>query len=141
METKNKSLRKQRIEMVQIIYEFELFNKIIDLDYIFENFDITDWQNKVFQTTSKFYERNKKIVEPILLEGRTWESIPPLNRGIIALASSELLSLDKKIVIDEYISICKDFSPDNSYKFLNNIIDKVAIFYEHIRNKKLQEKT
>ncbi|MGL5522038.1 MAG: transcription antitermination factor NusB [Metamycoplasmataceae bacterium] len=141
METKNKSLRKQRIEMVQIIYEFELFNKIIDLDYIFENFDITDWQNKIFQTTLKFYERNKKIVEPILLEGRTWESIAPLNRGIIALASSELLSLDKKIVIDEYINICKEFSPDNSYKFLNNIIDKVAIFYEHIRNKKLQEKT
>ncbi|MGL4184079.1 MAG: transcription antitermination factor NusB [Metamycoplasmataceae bacterium] len=140
MKTENKSQRKQRIEMVQIIYQFELFNKIIDLDYIFENFDITDWQNKIFQTTFKFYERNKKIVEPILLEGRNWDSISPLNRGIIALASAELLTLDKKIVINEYISICKDFSPDNSYKFLNNIIDKVAIFYEHIRNKKLQEK-
>jgi N utilization substance protein B len=60
----------------------------------------------------------------------TWARIAPLTRAIILCASVELWTLDKKIVLNEYISITKDFIPDETYKFINNILDKIGILYE-----------
>ena len=56
------------------------------------------------------------------------EDLSPIDKAIIRLAICEFLyreDIPEKVTINESISIAKKFSTDDSYKFINNILDQL----------------
>ncbi|MGL6124925.1 MAG: transcription antitermination protein NusB [Metamycoplasmataceae bacterium] len=139
MSNKNETYTKRRTKRMQnvgIIYQYELLSEPIDLDKIFSKENIDNDQLKILSSVKKNYENFIKTAKLFLDEDWTWVRMPPLTRSIILCASAELWAIDKKIVINEYIEISKDFIPDETYKFINKILDKIGSVYDQIRIKK-----
>ncbi|MGL5732513.1 MAG: transcription antitermination factor NusB [Metamycoplasmataceae bacterium] len=139
MSNKNGTYTKRRVKRmknVEIIYGYELFDEKIDVDKIFSEENIDDDQVKLLSVIQKNYDAFIKTAKLFLDDDWTWVRIPPLTRAIILCASAELWTIDKKIVINEYIEITKDYIPDETYKFINKILDKIGNVYEQIRIKK-----
>ena len=73
-------------------------------------------------------ENNKKIVS--FIEDNTdlkLESLIPIDRAILMLSVCELIyrnDVPKKVILNESINIAKKYSTDESYKFINNILDQ-----------------
>ncbi|MGL4342958.1 MAG: transcription antitermination protein NusB [Metamycoplasmataceae bacterium] len=135
---KNNSLskrRKKRIQLVEIIYQYELLEKKIDTNIIFEEFNIDEFQLKIIKILEKNYENILKIMNKFIDQTWTWNRISPLTKAILLLGSSELFILEKKIVFNEYVEITKYYNPDDSYKFVNIMLEKVSLIYEAIKTK------
>lgn len=131
--------RKQRMDNVSIVYRYELFNEKLCLDRIFSEDNVNNDQLKILTSISKNYESFIKTAKLFLDDTWTWVRISPLTRSIILCASVELWTLDKKIVINEYINITKDFIPDETYKFINKILDNIGRVYEKNKIRKDKE--
>ncbi|MDK2819962.1 MAG: transcription antitermination protein NusB [Mycoplasmataceae bacterium] len=128
--------RTQRMKNVEIIYKYELFDEIVDIDNIFSVENINNDQLKLLTAVQKNYASFISTAKLFLDEDWTWRRMPPLTRAIILCASVELWTLDKRIVINEYVDITKDFIPDETYRFVNKILDKIENVYDKIRIKK-----
>ena len=60
---------------------------------------------------------------------RSLTSVDPVERAILRLATFELLSspeLPSPVILDEAIGLAKTFGADQSHKFINGVLDKVA---------------
>jgi transcription termination factor NusB len=55
---------------------------------------------------------------------------------LLLYGAFEMSFTNKAIVIDVLIKLTKKYSPDESYKFINSILDKVGKYYEKIKNNK-----
>ena len=125
--SKHRSIARENI--LKVLYQQDLneyaFSDILktfiekrkyDKDY-FENIIILIEQN------------NEKIIT--FIEGNTdlkLESLIPIDRSILRLSVCELMYRDdvpKKVVLNESINIAKKYSTDESYKFINNILDQL----------------
>ena len=79
-------------------------------------------------------ENNKKIVS--FIEDNTdlkLESLIPIDRAILMLSVCELIyrnDVPKKVILNESINIAKKYSTDESYKFINNILDQLLRCFE-----------
>ncbi|MGL5205422.1 MAG: transcription antitermination factor NusB [Metamycoplasmataceae bacterium] len=139
MSNKNGDYTKRRVKRmknVEIIYGYELFDEKINVDKIFSEENIDNDQLKIISAIQKNYDNFVRTAKLFLDDDWTWVRISPLTRAIILCASAELWTIDKKIIINEYIEITKDYIPDDTYKFINKILDKIGSVYEQIRNKK-----
>ena len=133
MNNKSQNYTKRRIKRMQnveIVYKYELLDELLNLEKIFVEENINNDQLKVLTSIQKNYDKFIKTAKLFLDIDWTWIRISPLTRAIILCASVELWTLDKKIVLNEYVEITKDFIPDDTYKFINNILDKIGIVYE-----------
>ncbi|MGL5617687.1 MAG: transcription antitermination protein NusB [Metamycoplasmataceae bacterium] len=139
MSNKNDTYTKRRVKRmknVEIIYCYELFDEKINVNKIFSEENIDDDQLKMISVIQKNYDAFIKTAKLFLDDDWTWVRMSPLTRAIILCASAELWNIDKKVIINEYIEITKDYIPDDTYKFINKILDKIGSTYEQIRNKK-----
>ena len=74
-------------------------------------------------------QNNEKIIS--FIEDNTdlkIESLIPIDRSILRLSTCELMYRDdvpKKVILNESINIAKKYSTDESYKFINNILDQL----------------
>jgi len=62
--------------------------------------------------------------------GREFSSLDPVERAILRLGTYELKfrpDVPTKVVINEMIELAKTFGSDHSYKFINGVIDKLAV--------------
>ncbi len=132
-----KKRRIQRMNNVNIVYKYELFDELLDVDKIFSEDNINNDQLKVLTSIKKNHHKFIKTAKLFLDDDWTWARISPLTRAIILCASVELWTLDKKIVINEYVEISKDYIPDETYKFINKILDKIGRLYEQIKIKQI----
>ncbi|WP_439241822.1 MULTISPECIES: transcription antitermination factor NusB [unclassified Lonepinella] len=60
---------------------------------------------------------------------RTSEELTPIEKAILRLATYELkyvLDVPYKVVINEAIEVAKTFGADDSHKYVNGVLDKVA---------------
>jgi len=60
-----------------------------------------------------------------------------IDRNVLRLGAAEILYVDdvpEKVAINEAIEIAKKFSTENSGRFVNGILDKVAKMKSEIRN-------
>jgi N utilization substance protein B len=60
---------------------------------------------------------------------RPIDEIGPVELAVLRIATYELkdrLELPYKVVIDQAIELAKTFGPEESYKYINSILDKVA---------------
>ena len=125
--SKHRSIARENV--LKVLYQQDLseytFSDILktfiekrkyDKDY-FENIIILIEQN------------NEKIIT--FIEDNTdlkLESLIPIDRSILKLSVCELIyreDVPKKVVLNESINIAKKYSTDESYKFINNILDQL----------------
>ena len=70
-----------------------------------------------------------KLIESHLSSSWSMERISRVALAILRTSVYELLfqnGADNKIVIDEAVNIAKDFDTDDSYKFINAVLDKIG---------------
>ena len=95
------------------------------------DFEIKNLKNDYVDKIIFFFVENKdKILEQIsnLLESNwTIERINLIDLSIVSCAISEknVHQIDKKILIDQAVITAKKYGDENSYKFVNSILDKI----------------
>ena len=70
-----------------------------------------------------------KLIESHLSASWSMERISRVALAILRTSVYELLfqnGADAKVVIDEAVNIAKDFDTDDSYKFINAVLDKIG---------------
>ncbi len=70
-----------------------------------------------------------KLIESHLSSSWSMERISRVALAILRTSVYELLfqnGAETKIVIDEAVNIAKDFDTDDSYKFINAVLDKIG---------------
>lgn len=146
-QTKNKKYpfskrRIHRMEIISLLYSYELFDNKINTNEIFKNYDLTKEQIKILEAIEKKYEIFQKLIINFLGSNWSWNRILPLVRAILLLGSFELLVNDNKVVINEMVQMIKDYTleSDKEYKFVNAVLDKINQFYEQ-ENLKVYKKT
>ncbi|AFX74270.1 transcription antitermination protein NusB [Mesomycoplasma hyorhinis] len=130
------------MEIISLLYSYELFDNKINTNEIFKNYDLTKEQIKILEAIEKKYEIFQKLIINFLGSNWSWNRILPLVRAILLLGSFELLVNDNKVVINEMVQMIKDYTleSDKEYKFVNAVLDKINQFYEQ-ENLKVYKKT
>lgn len=118
---------------VQGLYEWHLSgNKIDDIAEQCldakrgKNIDETYFEELIFKVSSMVEGLNETLV-PFL--SRSINEIDPVERAILQLSTYELtqkIDVPYKVVINEAIELAKTFGAEQSHKFVNGILDKVA---------------
>lgn len=67
------------------------------------------------------------LIDENLKQGWSFESLKPIEKAILILAVYEIIytKIDKKIVINEAIIIAKTYCPNDVYKYINGVLDKI----------------
>ncbi len=67
-----------------------------------------------------------KII-PYIKKGWTWNRLLNVDKAILveAVAEKFTFNTDKNIIIDQAVLTAKNYSDENSYKFINYILDKI----------------
>jgi N utilization substance protein B len=89
------------------------------------------WRRQTAKTVHSVYEKRAEIdslIEKTAI-GYTLERIAAVDRALLRVACHEMKfeNLPKAVVIDEAVRIAKEFSTEDSGKFVNGILGKVAI--------------
>ena len=133
----NKERIKLRENVIGYIYGTELMGDVLNSDNAFESGEYTQKDISVIEKISSSYSIFKKLILKYTKSDWTWERIKPLNRAILLYGLFEMSFNDMSLVIDVLVRYAKNFSPDDSYKFINSILEKVGKYYDEIkRNKK-----
>ena len=137
------SRRKARVVAFQGLYSWDVGGMdektVLELSWANSNFSDDDSEKAVFDDASSAFARMlisgtieniTQIDELIKNHLSNWE-FDRVNRVSIAILRMSVYSLlfmkdiEPSIVIDEAIDIAKNFGPDDSYKFVNAILDNI----------------
>ncbi|WP_025755546.1 transcription antitermination factor NusB [Mycoplasmopsis cricetuli] len=117
MEMKKKSRRRSRIEIIQVLYQYELLNQEINITDIFENYDFLDQsQIQKIESIAKNYTFLKQSLASLINSNWKWKRISPVTRAILLNAASECFYTQPKIVFNEAIEITKLFFDSEEIK-------------------------
>lgn len=124
-----------RIIALQTLYHYnvnnndmasiELFIKSIDSDIT----NKTNWElvNLILKYSISEFNNLLELYTPFLK--RNLEEINIIEKCILVIAACELKynhSVHYKVIINEAIELAKSFASSDSYKFINNLVDKLA---------------
>lgn len=110
-------MSKNSVEEVELAFVTEQDMKGVDLPYF----------RKLFRQTVENIDVVESIVSPYL--DRNLEELDPIELAILRLAVYELkfeLDVPYKVVINEAIEVAKVFGADDSHRYVNGVLDKVA---------------
>lgn len=82
---------------------------------------------KLFRQTVENIEAVDFAIEPYI--DRAFDELDPIEKAILRLAVYELrfeLDVPYKVVINEAIEVAKVFGADESHKYINGVLDKIA---------------
>lgn len=130
------SYDKTRLNLMNAIYQIDLnkYTSVSDLDGYFEALEISE-ENKL-----KLSNRLEKFIDSVDLidtelkkafKDAKLERLSYIDRALLRLAIFEIYVEEKiayQIIINDIVEIAKNFSDDNSYKFIN------AILGDYVRN-------
>ncbi len=133
------SYDKTRLNLMNAIYQFDLnkYSSVEDLDGYFEALEISE-ENKI-----KLSNRLEKFIENIDLidielnkafKDAKLERLSYIDRALLRLAIFEIYVEEEiayQIIINDIVEIAKNFSDDNSYKFINAILGDYVRNYYH----------
>ncbi len=126
--------QKARRLVVQALYSWEIGG--IDVSAIESHFLATNDMEKVdtdlfhdilFGVASNWIEIDQTF-EPYLDRNR--EHLDPVSRAVLRLSTFEMLysiQVPYKVVINEAVNLAKTFGPEDAFKFINGVLDKVAV--------------
>lgn len=126
--------RRARECAVQAIYSWQLSqNNISDVEASFlAEQDMKGVDNKYFRELLAGVAHNAGELDTLMmpyLTERSVEELGPIERSILRLALYELTKREDvpyKVVINEAIELTKTFGADESHKFVNGVLDKIA---------------
>lgn len=116
-------------------YEARKTDADLILNYVLQEFGPkipdTDFAHQLFHGILKDLPKISEIIAKFAPE---WplEKIDPVERVILYIGIFELLhspDVPKAVVINEAIEIAKEFSDENSSKFINGVLNSVANHY------------
>lgn len=133
------SYDKTRLNLMNAIYQIDLnkYTSVSDLDGYFEALEISD-ENKL-----KLSNRLERFIENIDLidtelkkafKDAKLERLSYIDRALLRLAIFEIYIEEEiayQIIINDIVEIAKNFSDDNSYKFINAILGDYVRNYYH----------
>jgi transcription antitermination factor NusB len=91
------------------------------------------------QLVNRTLENLASIDQLIVEVAENWDigRMAAIDRNVLRLGTAEILYVDgvpEKVTINEAIEIAKKFSTENSGRFVNGILDKVARIKSDLRN-------
>lgn len=87
----------------------------------------TPYFRRLFRQTAENVDAVDQIMMPYL--DREVSELDPIEKAILRLAVYELkfeLDVPYKVVINEAIEVAKVFGAEDSHKYVNGVLDKVA---------------
>jgi len=124
---------------MQAIYQWQMTgDSITDIKQQFfddNNFSLID--SEYFSELVSGVASSISELDPLLEKymSRLVESVDPVERSIMRLATYEFLhrlDVPYRVVLNEAISITKEYCAENSHTFVNAVLDKVANEVRHI---------
>ena len=125
--------RRARECAVQALYSWAVSQnspEIVELNFMTEQ-DMkgvdTPYFRKLFRQTVENVETVERIMRGYLDRGL--EELDPIEKAILRLAVYELqfeADVPYKVVINEAIEVAKVFGADESHKYINGVLDKIA---------------
>ncbi len=134
-----KARGKSRRFVMQAIYQWQMTgDSITDIKQQFfdeNNFSVID--SAYFSELVSGVVSSISELDPILEKymTRSIESVDPVERSILRLATYEFiyrLDVPYRVILNEAISITKEYCAENSHTFVNAVLDKVAKEIRHV---------
>ncbi len=100
------------------------------MDFLFEHTDIDEARNFASHLIDRVQTKRADIDTLIASYAQNWsvERMAGVDRNVLRVACAELLEKNtpKKVIINEAVSLAKNFGAKDSGKFVNGILDRVA---------------
>ncbi len=131
--------RKSRRALVQAIYQWQLSaHSYSDIVADFKSGSALDKADEVFFTeVLHSVLRNAEALDahfaPLLDRGI--DQLDQVERAILRLAAAELsdrIDVPYRVVIDEYVELAKTFGAQDSHKYINGVLDRLAAALRNI---------
>ena len=119
---------------VQALYQWQMTG--LNLDLIAQQFLEEEWlkdaQKSYFNELLKGVPEHLEEIDEALsgFVDRPVDMVDPVERAILRIGTYELLyrlNMPYKVVINESINLAKCFGADGSHKYVNGILDKIAV--------------
>ena len=130
------NIMKLRENVIGYIYSYELLGVPVDSIHAFESGDFTPNQIKVIERIVSNQELYKRLITQFIKSGWTWERLPVMSRSILIYGCYELAFREKALVINELIEYTKEYVPNDTYKFINSVLENIWRYYESIKGNK-----
>ena len=135
--TNNKSnvwaRRKARRALLQAVYQWQLTDHTFsDIRDDFGSGEALKKADTEFfdELLGKVMRRTEELDESFVeLLDRPAEQLDQVERAILRLAAAEFLfriDVPFRVVIDEYVELAKSFGAQDSHKYINGVLDKLA---------------
>ncbi len=128
-EADKKALLEDEVKLNDIISEFEESFMAQDEEHLNNglNPSIQRFGRSLILGTLRSEEELISKISP-LVQRRSFGSVEPMERSLLQLAAYEILKLEtpKKVVINEYLNINKEFGQGETNSFLNALLDKLS---------------
>ncbi|MDD9892626.1 MAG: transcription antitermination factor NusB [Gammaproteobacteria bacterium] len=85
---------------------------------------------KLLEQTFAQHDELRDQIKPLL--DRAWGSLDPVEQSILLICSSELknqMEVPFRVVVNEAVELAKDMGAEESYKYINGVMDKLAQDY------------
>lgn len=139
------SRRKGRILAFQALYSFDLvktpLNELLTLNWagqgsespeeekVEKDDETSDFARMMINGTVSNLDEIDSYIKKYMSEKWTIERINKVSLAVLRISIYTLLfqkDISPSIVIDEAISIARDFGAEDSYKFINAVLDKIS---------------
>ena len=104
----------------QIEAEFHTDNDLTKVD--------SDYFHELLHEVPAQVDEIDALIEPALID-RALDEVGPVEHALLRMAVYELrqrLDVPYKVVINEAVSLAKKFGPEDSHKFVNAVLDRIA---------------
>ena len=125
--------RKARRYLLQALYQWQLTdNSINDIKQHFhDEFDMEGVDQEYFdELLNKICQQSEDIDALILPHlDRQLSELGPVEISVLRIGAYELnqrIDIPYKVCINESVNLTKKFGPQDSYKYINGILDKIA---------------
>ena len=127
--------RKARHYGMQAIYQWQMtatepyvIESEFHTDYDMTHVD-TDYFHELITKVTTTAEQLDQHYQPYLQE-RSLEELDPITQALLRMATYEFLhrpDVPYKVVINEAVSLGKKFGATDSFKFINGVLDQLAV--------------
>ena len=125
---KRHEIRKKLVFAVyqHMLLKIDLNSTLVD---VFDVEDITSIDEYALEIAKSISINQQNFIEEIskYLKRWTFDRLNYLDQAILLVGAAELKAakVQKAIVIDEAISIAKEYCDDDAYKYINGVLDRL----------------
>ncbi|WGL16104.1 transcription antitermination factor NusB [Microbulbifer bruguierae] len=126
--------RKARHYAMQALYQWQMAGSnlnAIEAEFHADN-DMSKTDVAYFRELLHGVAKNLDEIEGAYSEflDRNVEELDPVSRALLRMSTYEMknrVDVPYKVVINEAVALAKKFGPTDAFKFINGILDKVAV--------------